>query len=154
MLFREIFEKKSVRPPTLEEAMAEALVAINTAPAPEEFKKPRIPDATIQAIYKKYAHMDFADLGTAGPRLIIDLPGIEADLKDKPEVEHCVATLMDGLLERGGALEGHKFVVSTTSDTVQSLYAAYMVTPSTSHVELDHTVSTMKRIQLKQRGPA
>lgn len=155
MLFREIFEKESARPPTLKEAMAEALVVINTMPAPEAPpEKPRIGHAVMSAICRKYAHMDFADHGSAGPRLVIDLAGIEADFKDKSAVAERVAIFMDGFLERGGVLDGHKFQISTTSDTVQSLYATHMVTQPAPDIALDHNVPAMKRVQLKQRSPA
>lgn len=154
MKFREIFEKKSAAPPTLEEAVAEALVAINTAPAPEKPpEKCRITDAALNAVCRQYAQMDFTDRGADGPRLVIDLKGMQHNLKFKGEVETRISTLMDGFLERGGVLEGHKFQISTNSDAVQSLYATKMVMQPAPDVKLDHNVPTMKRVQFKQRHP-
>lgn len=154
MLFREIFEKQSAPPPTLEEAMAEALLVINTAAAPQEPPpKPRITDAVVNAMCRKYAHMDFADRGAAGPRLVIDVQGIKSDFSDKSAVAERVSILMDGFLERGGVWDGHKFQISTNSDTVQSLYAVKMVTQAAPDMALDHTMQTMKRVEVKPRKP-
>lgn len=155
MLFREIFEKQSAPPPTLEDALAEALLVVNTTPAPEQPpEKPRITDAVVNALCRKYAHMDFADRGAAGPRLVIDVQGIKSDFSDsKSAAAERISTLMDGFLERGGVWDGHKFQISTNSDTVQSLYAVKMVTQAAPDMALDHTVQTMKRVEIKQRKP-